>query len=186
MRSVNDIRDLHMTQMGGSLEGQGLGTGSAQGLEGKSYRQRGWEIRVEGGGEGGKMGQPPRVARPGRKEDLGCRCGCWPWCWSTDKGCCTAFARGLALTDSRLTLRAPLGPTCAREAHFEIYFGRGIDFLGGLFEAAEKMGIITRAGATYRCSLAPGEKLAVVSVDERAGGMVSSRTRVYCACIVRS
>lgn len=32
---------------------------------------------------------------------------------------------------------------------FEIYFGRGIDFLGGLVDTAERLKVLTRRGAWY-------------------------------------
>ncbi|PNG99291.1 Protein RecA, partial [Tetrabaena socialis] len=36
-----------------------------------------------------------------------------------------------------------------KEALFEIYYGRGIDFLGGLVDTAERMGVLTRRGAYW-------------------------------------
>nr|BAB64921.1 chloroplast DNA recombination protein RECA [Chlamydomonas reinhardtii] len=36
-----------------------------------------------------------------------------------------------------------------KEALFEIYYGRGIDFLGGLIDTAERLKVLTRRGAFY-------------------------------------
>jgi len=36
-----------------------------------------------------------------------------------------------------------------KEAEFDVLFGKGIDYLGGIFDAAETCGVIRRAGAFY-------------------------------------